>query len=176
MPHDIRKWAAVLRGLTIAVMVLLPLAVVFALISTPLTPANVPQAINRPDVADAATRGQLLTVTALNLIRPLILIWTLNEMRKLFDEYRVGRVLTDACARIIQRVGYGFLALALIPLVLQPVQSVLMTWANPAGQRAISLSVNSDMLFFALSGGLIIVIGRAMRDAAEAAAENRSFV
>ena len=97
-------------------------------------------------------------------------------MRKLFGAYVKGHVLTEASARLIQRIGQGFLALAIVPFVLRPVQSVLMTLANPPGERSITIGLDSDMIFFALSGGLIVVIGWAMREAADVAAENKSFV
>ena len=70
----------------------------------------------------------------------------------------------------------GFLALAIVPFVLIPVQSVLLSWANPAGQRSLTVSLSTAMLGFALAAGLLIVIGWAMRDASDVAAENRAFV
>ncbi len=172
-PNDVTKLAGVLRGLTIAAMIVLPVTVIGGLIAMPLVPEMFSGDFT---VSPDATSAQLTAAVALNLFSPLILIWTLNEMRKLFESYSKGEILTDHCALLIQRIGQGFLALAIVPFVLRPIQSVILTWANPQGGRSLAIGLNSDMIFFALSGGLIVVIGWAMRDASFAASENRSFV
>ena len=174
--HNVSKWARIMRGLTVAAMAALPLAILGGLLTTPLELSAVRDAFADAPLSAEATRGQLIAVVALNLISPLILILTLNEMRKFFAAYAAGGVLTNANARLIQRIGQGFLALAIAPFILRPIQTVLLTLANPPGQRSIAITVDSDMLFFALAGGLIIVIGWAMREASDVAAENKSFV
>ena len=174
--HHVSKWATVLRGITIAAMVVLPVTFTGGVLNSPVVPEALNSALNGVEASPDATRGQLMSVVALNLISPVILFLTLNEMRKLFGAYVKGHVLTEASARLIQRIGQGFLALAIVPFVLRPVQSVLMTLANPPGERSITIGLDSDMIFFALSGGLIVVIGWAMREAADVAAENKSFV
>jgi len=172
----VAKWAAVLRGITIGAMVVLPVTIISGLITTPLVPEALNSGLGDITVSPNATRAQLITVVALNLISPLILFLTLNEMRKLFGAYVDGQVLTEASARLIQSIGQGFLALAAVPFFIKPVQSVLLTLANPPGERSLAVGLDSDMIFFALSGGLIVVIGWAMREASDVAAENKSFV
>lgn len=172
----VSKWAAILRGITIGAMVVLPVTIIGGLFNTPLVPEALSSALNGAVVSSDATRGQLITVVALNLIAPLILLLTLNEMRKLFGAYVEGEVLTESCAHRIQRIGQGFLALAVVPFILRPIQTVLLTLANPPGERSLAIGLDSDMIFFALSGGLIMVIGWAMREASDVAAENKSFV
>ncbi len=171
--HNVSKLAGILRGVTIAAMIVLPITITGGLLTTPL----LPEALSGDfTVSPDATRGQLIAAVILNLSNPLILLWTLNEMRKLFGSYVKGEILTDHCARLIQRIGKGFLALAIVPFILRPIQVVLLTMANPPGERSISIGLSSEMLFFALSGGLIIVIGWAMQAASDVASENRSFV
>ena len=172
----VSKWAAILRGITIAAMVVLPITIIGVLIATPLTPEAMSGSFNGVAVSPDATRTQLMVVVALNLISSVILFLTLNEMRKLFGAYVEGEILTEASARLIQKVGQGFLALAIVPFIVRPIQTVLLTYANPPGQRSLAIGFDSDMIFFVLSGGLIIVIGWAMREASDVAAENRSFV
>lgn len=153
------RWAALFSRLTTAAIIILPIVVIYG-------------AVLARD--GAGPYGAL--ALSVGLITPVILLWTLNEMRKLFAAYARGAVFTDASARLIQRVGQGFLALAITPLFVQPVQSLLLSLGNPPGQRSISITIESDMILFALSGGLIIVIGWAMRSATAIAAENRAFV
>lgn len=173
---QVSKWAAVLRGVTIGAMVVLPITITGGLLTTPLVPETLNSALGDVAVSPNATRAQLISVIVLNLISPVILFLTLNEMRKLFGAYVQGQVLTQASARLIQRVGQGFLALAIVPFLIKPVQSVLLTLANPPGERSLAVGLDSDMIFFAISGGLIMVIGWAMREASDIATENKSFV
>ena len=172
----VMKWAGTLQWLTIIAMVMMPLAVIGGLLAQPLTPETLNSDIKGLAVSDTVTPAQLRTAVILNLISPLILLIILNNMRRLFGFYRLGEVLTDTCAALIKRIGEGFLALALVPFVLNPVLSLILTLNNPAGQRAIAFALNADMFFFALSGCLIIVIGWAMRAASDVASENRAFI
>ena len=163
-------WANVLRGLTIATMVVLPVFIIFGLFATLTGGAALPA------LQGEAPQMNRLFAALIGLLSPAILLWTLNEMRQLFTAFMHGDVLTDASAALIRRIGQGFLALAVAPILIGPAQSLLLSLANPPGQRSIALSIESDMVFFALSGGLIIVIGWAMREASAVAAENRAFV
>lgn len=174
--HLVTKWAAILRGFTIAAMVVLPVTIIGGLLATPLLTVALDTVAGNVVVSPDITRAQLITVVALNLISPVILFLTLNEMRQLFGAYAEGQVLTESSARLIQRIGQGFVALAVVPFFVKPVQSVLLTLANPSGERSFAIGIESDMIFFALSGGLIVVIGWAMREASDVAAENKSFI
>ncbi|MEO1640056.1 MAG: hypothetical protein AAFU41_12525 [Pseudomonadota bacterium] len=165
-----KKWAAILRGLTVAAIVVLPITIALGLAMA------LPSMLPATAQADAARGWQLSVAVLVGLLNPAILLWVLNQMRLLFDAYTKGAVLTADNAALIQRIGQGFLALACAPLFIQPVQTVLLTLSNPPGQRSLSIGVESDMVFFALSGGLIIVIGWAMKEASSVAAENRAFV
>ena len=127
-------------------------------------------------IADQITEIQMFASLAVGLVPMLIWVWTLNQMRHLFGGYKVGDVLTDKSAQLIQRIGSGFLGLAVVQVVLVPIQSVLLTWSNPAGERALSVGIHSDTLGFFIAAGLMTVIGWAMRDASDAAAENRAFI
>ena len=171
--HQLSKLADVLRWLTVAVMFLLPLAIAFSLFTQPMTPVLVASGLA---VSASVTQAQMLLTLAVGLISPIILLLTLNEMRKLFVAYSRGEVLTDHCATLIQRIGQGFLALAFTSFFARPIQTLLLTMSNPAGERSIAVGLSSEMVFFALSGGLIIVIGWAMREASDVASENRSFI
>ncbi len=171
--HMLSKRANLLRWLTMAGMILLPLAVIISLVMSPLTPATVQVDFA---VSPDATQTQLMIALALGLLKLGILLFILNTMRKLFTAYAAGEVLTDHCALLIQRIGQGFLALAAATFLLHPLQMLVLTLANPPGQRSIAITVDSEIVFFALSGALIVIIGWAMREASDIATEHKSFI
>ncbi len=174
--HKVSKWAGILHKLTIAAMVVLPVTILTGLVSTTSVLSLLDMSWLRYRSLGNLVSGQVVGALALGLINPLILLFTLNQMRKLFAAYTRGEVLTDHCAWLIQRIGKGFLALAIATFLIRPMQILLLTMALPQGQRSIAIGLNSEMIFFAISGGLIIVIGWAMREASAAAEENRAFV
>lgn len=100
----------------------------------------------------------------------------LSHMRGLFRLYRRGDILTDTCAHHILRTGQWLVTLAGTSLLIKPLQTVLMTYDNPPGQRALAIGIDSSMLGFLLAGGLLVAIGWVMREAALVAQENAGFV
>ena len=138
---DVAKLASVLHGLTVAALVLLPIAIVGTIAVTPLVPDSLNTTLQvSPDI----TRTQMILFLIVNLISPLILIWTLNEMRKLFGAYAKGEILTDRCAGLILRIGKGLLALAVASFVIRPIETVLVTLANQPGDRSLSIGLASE--------------------------------
>ena len=101
----------------------------------------------------------------MKFISPLVLFSPLYEVWKSFDLTTSSESLTWPFAEVIKDIGQGFLALAIIPFVLNPVQSGLLTLANGPGDRSIAISFSNEMFISALAGGVIIVIGGAMREA-----------
>jgi uncharacterized membrane protein len=55
-------------------------------------------------------------------------------------------------------------------------QIVVLSWHIGLGQRLLSIGIDSSTLGFLLSGGLLIVIGWVMREAAKAAEDAKGFV
>lgn len=161
---------------TIISLVVIPIAIVGVLFTTPITPDTLAQKLENIAVSLSATSLQVYVAVGLNPIPPIILLFTFNKMRQLFESYRQGQILTDQSALSVQRIGQGFLSLAVAPFLLQPILSVVLSFANPSGERSVSISLSSEMFFFAAAGGLIIIIGWAMREAYYMASENRAFV
>lgn len=172
----VRKWARILEWATVINLVVIPIAIIGVLFTTPITPDTLAQKLANVAVSPSASPLQVYVAVGLDLIPSIILLFTLNKMRQLFGSYRQGQILTDQSALLIQRIGQGFLSLAVAPFLLQPILSVVLSFANLPGERSVSISLNSEMFFFAAAGGLIIIIGWAMREASDMASENRAFV
>lgn len=124
----------------------------------------------------ALTGTKSTVVLALGALSLGPMIWVLWQMRGLFGLYAAGAALSDAAAAHIRRAGAGLAALALVQALLMPLQTLALTWDNGPGERSIALAITSEMLWLALSGGLLVVIGWAMSEAARQAEENRGFV
>lgn len=115
----------------------------------------------------------VLAIGAVALVPVLMALW---QMRGLFGRYRRGEILTAACAVHIRRTGSALVLLALAQFVIRPLQILVLTADNPAGQKMLAIGLSSEVLWLALAGGLLVVIGRVMAEAARVAEENAGFV
>ncbi|WP_213546514.1 DUF2975 domain-containing protein [Vannielia litorea] len=115
-------------------------------------------------------------VAALGALPALAMLYLLREMARLFGRYAAGETLTEACARHILRIGAGLLVAVALELVTRPLQIMLASLANPPGERVLTISLEGADLGQVLAGGLMVVIGWAMREAAVVAEENRGFI
>lgn len=172
----IARLSGLLQTAVAAMLVLLPLAVAWSV----ATGLSDPEALRAqfPDLpaATAVPPGKAGAVAALGALALIPAMAALVHMRGLFALYRRGEILTQASAERIRGIGCAFVVLALAGTVLHTAQVLLLTIDNPAGQRALTIRLDSNSVGFLLAGGLLVVIGWAMREAARAAEENAGFV
>ena len=124
----------------------------------------------RPQGARAALA---LGLTALPLAATLGALW---EAAGLLRAYAGGDVLGAEPAARIGRIGRWLLTLSVLWVLVPTLQVLLVTWGNPPGARQLSVTLHEGVYLAALAGGLMAVIGAAMRRAAAARAELDGFV
>jgi hypothetical protein len=122
------------------------------------------------------TPFQATLVAAVAVIATYPLVATFLGMRRLFGRYRRGEILSDACATDILRIGQALFAVAAMTVIVPMLQIMILSWGLGQGQRLLSVGVDGSTLGFLLSGGLLIVIGWVMREAAQAAEDAKGFV
>lgn len=112
-------------------------------------------------------------ILGLDLLSTVPMVWIIWQMRRLFQRYKGGEVLTEPCAGHILRAGLGLISLAILLVVLPSLQILLLTLDNVNGTRLFSISISGAQIALALAGGLMMVVGWVMR---EATREIESFV
>jgi hypothetical protein len=176
MQAKIARLSAVLEALTSVALVLLPLAVVWSVVQGLTDPEAIRARFSELPVSTAIPPGKAAAVAALGLVTLIPALVALWRMRALFSRYRRGEILTPPAAELIRGIGGALVVLALAGVLLRTAQVLVLTLDNPDGQKILAISFDGDFLGFLLSGGLLVVIGWAMREAARAAEENASFV
>ncbi len=121
-----------------------------------------------------AFQGAFVAVVGVLSVYPMVIAFL--NMRRLFGRYRCGEILTEPCARHILRVGQALFAVAAMTVLVPTLQMLILSWNNPPGDRIIAIGLDGSTLGFLLSGGLLIVIGWVMREAALVAEDARGFV
>lgn len=142
--------------------------------------------LSRPDWLIASfpglPQGTVLTgakstaVIALGAVGLLPVLFTLARMHDLFGRYGRGEILPPACARAIGHSGMALVVLALWQVLALPLQVLVLTADNPPGGRPLAFALNSEMMWLALAGGLLIAIGMVMAEAARIAEDQAGFV
>jgi len=171
---NILKLSNLLYRLTSLSLVLLPLAVLGFALRDAMMPETLAERF--PTLSVTATPGTALMAALAGLLPMIAMLYALAEMRGLFARYRKGEILTEACAARIQGLGQGLFALAALSPIAHMLQVLALTWHNPPGQKVLQISLDGSLLGFLLSGALMVLIGRVMREASRIAAENAEFV
>jgi hypothetical protein len=154
----------------------LPLTVLWGLFSAWSDPAQLAARFAHLPAVTVFTPTKAILTAAIGaaMLPPALLL--LAEMRGLFRGYAKGEILTAQSADHIRRIGQFLVALAGLGVIIPTLQGIALTADNPAGHRVLAIALTSDSIGFALAGGLLIVIGWAMAEAARAAEENASFI
>lgn len=130
-------------------------------------------AVTFPAVLSAPAWGAIYAIGVGSVALICAALW---NMRALLVHYATGDVLGPDTALRIRRIGHLLLALAIYGVVSHTLTVLVLTWGNPAGERALSVAFSNTDLFLFLAAGLMAVIGLAMTEAARVADENRAFV
>lgn len=102
--------------------------------------------------------------------------WVAWQLRRLFGAFARGSIFSTDSGDALLRAGAGVAALAVIDIAVRAAQSVLVSWSNPPGERALAIGLSEATLLGLLMGGLMTVVGWALTEAARLARENEAFV
>ena len=125
---------------------------------------------------DTVPTANVIAVHASGAVAVALLLMVIWNMRRLFLLFARGDVFGPEAAQTIRRIGMWMLATALFGVVNRTFSVLILTLANPSGQRSLSIGFSSQDVFLMISAGLLVAIGWAMSEAARLADENRSFV
>ena len=99
-----------------------------------------------------------------------VLLW------RLFGEYAQGRALRAPAQRHLQGVAWLLLALALLQPLTRAAMSAVLTMNQPPGQRLLVLQLSGNDYLALLTAVALLAVAMVMRQAVQAAEENRGFV
>ena len=136
-----------------------------------------------------ATRGFFdagVTITSSPLLRALaglvsaiplgLVLYGLWQIRHLFQLFGAGLYFTVDGSRHLLRFGAALLLAAPAGILTRAIASVLLTIDNPEGSRQLVVQAGSNDYFGVVVGGLLLVVGWVMREAARMDREIKQFV
>ncbi len=112
-------------------------------------------------------------IAALPLALVLYGLWQIRELFRLFGDRHYFSV--DGSKRLL-RFGAALLLAAPAGIVTRSIVSVLLTMNNPEGSRHLVVQMGSNDYFLVVVGGLLLVVGWVMREAARMQHELQQIV
>lgn len=103
-------------------------------------------------------------------------IYGLVALRRLFDAYRQGAIFAAGNALHLRAFAVSVVAAAIAKMLIVPVLSIVLSWHNPPGARALSIAINSDDIGARFVGLLFLVVAWIMAEAQQLAEDNAQIV
>jgi len=100
----------------------------------------------------------------------------LVALARMFGRMQVGRVMVRENAAALRRTGWLFAAAALLFTLGHTVAVLALTYANPPGERVLSISLGPQQLGTLVIGVVMLVFGLVMQEAAAQSDEVKGFV
>lgn len=164
-------WAGLIVLMVIVPIILVLLFVMGTLQLTDLRWAY-PQFVEIGDTS----QGQGALALAIGLIPWGAVAFAGWHLQALFQLFRDDQALTYAAATRIRKVGLWLVVAAVSKPIVGALQTLVLTFSNAPGERAIAVGFSFAEFGFLIAGGLMVVIGRALVDATKAVEEARGFV
>jgi hypothetical protein len=98
------------------------------------------------------------------------------SLAALFARFGKGQVLEESNAVRLGRVGWLFVALGLSTPASRMLQSVALTFDNPAGQKQLALTLDPGTFGALAAGAALVAFGLVLKEAVRLSDENQSFV
>ncbi|MBP6013731.1 MAG: DUF2975 domain-containing protein [Alphaproteobacteria bacterium] len=105
-----------------------------------------------------------------------LLAVALWSIAKLFTEFSKGAIFVPETGVYLRRAGLYLLVFAALAPVFRAMIGVIVTMANPPGERALSISFSSHEVILGLIAALLVMLGHIMAEASDIADDNSRIV
>jgi len=103
-------------------------------------------------------------------------VWALWSLRTLFRRYARGEVFSPAALKALNDVAIALFASVIVGFGVRAPISLLLTWPQGPGHRALLLEFGSDDVATLFIAATVLLIARVMNEASRLAEENAKFV
>lgn len=176
LPQKVARLAQVLRIGVALLMIAVPLAILLPSLAGWVTPEMVAQDFPAIPLPEAFQTWQVIGLVVVGGLPAAMMLYALWALFRLLTLYRQGDRLTGTCALAIRHVGIGLLATAVLQMLTYPLVVLVLTLENAPGLRTLSIGVTWSDMAFLMAGGVVVLIGWVMGEAAEIAADNRAII
>lgn len=120
--------------------------------------------------------AQLITGFWLGMVPVALAAAALWQAAQFFGLYEADDLFPPAAALALRRLGKLLVATAVASIIVRTLAGLVFSLHLPAGQKQLVIAFSSSDVFLLIFGGLMLMIGHILAEAARIAAENRQFV
>ena len=102
-----------------------------------------------------------------------IALWSIA---RLFDQFSKGAIFVPETGAHLRRAGLFLFFFAILSPTFRTVIGVIVTIANPPGQKELAIGIGSQEIVLGLIAALLVMLGHIMAEAAHIADDNRQIV
>lgn len=179
--HDLARrrlirLAGVLRWLLLAAATAIPIVVLLIAVLAPDWVLMRPGLAGLPLQPAAEDPWRLRAAIAAGALPSLVLIWGLFRLASLFRHVSDGQVFSEAGARALRDFAVAVLAHAALVPVGYSLTIVVLTAANPPGERHLAIALGSDDAARVLIGLVFLAVAWILWEGRRIADENELMI
>lgn len=134
---------------------------------------NHPGAVQNPALISHSVR---IAAIALAWATLGLMIHAVVSLTRMFALFSAGRVFDTDAARWMRRAGLSLFALAIFSTISRTLTILLLSLANPPGERQLAIGLEGMQLLSIFLAGVFVLVAHALVLGSEIERENRSFV
>lgn len=112
----------------------------------------------------ALSLSQLVLGGLVTFLPLAVALYGLLTLKALFQLYADAIMFSSENVKYFRRLGYVFIAWVMVNAIYTPLISLVITSANPVGERVLSVQFDIVDLFTLIIGGIILVIAWVMNE------------
>ena len=105
-----------------------------------------------------------------------IVLYGMLALRRLFDAYRLGAIFAAGNALHLRTFAVSVVVSAIVKILVTPLISVILSWHNPPGTRAVAISFGSNDISALFVGLLFLIVAWIMAEAQKLADDNAQII
>ncbi len=172
----VRRVSRFMAGLSLVVAALIVLLDVLVWLDPAAVEAGARDLLPDPALLIEITPLAWTVAFVLTQLLIALLVYALWQAFRLFRAFGRGEVFTPEAGDRLRRIGAAFVVVPFAEVLGTGVTSTLLTLGNPEGQRAVAISVEPVHVILGLAGGLVLVIGWVMAEAARLSSDLEQIV
>lgn len=170
------RFAGVLRWLLLAAAAAIPLAVALVAALAPDWVLNQAGMAGLPVERALAEPWRLRAAFVVGVVPGLVVVWGMVRLATLFERIARGEVFSEAGARALRDFALAVLVQAALKPVAHTLSVLVLTIANPPGQRQLAIALGSDDVAAVLIGLVFLAVAWVLREGRRIADENALMI
>jgi len=125
---------------------------------------------------DTIVAWQVITAGSFSVLSSLIFAYGLSQLRKLFINFTTREYFTQPNLESMYRFSLILFVSATLKLFDTAVMSLVLTWNNSPGERALSITFGTNQFWSLFIAATFLAITWSFREGVELAKENSEFI